>query len=241
MKYQTLEQALIERIQSGSGVSETGQFLPERELAAAYGVSRNTVRKAVSELCRQGYLTRIHGKGTFVKQQQRSHPIHSVTRCGQNYQEMGFFPSRKILCQQAEPASQAVAERLQIRAGEPVLLLKILYQADRMLLNETISYLPLSRFPQAERLDFAHAPLLEILYDKYGARPQRTENYLEAIHPPLEVMEQLKVPADLPMILFDAVTSGSLRGEVVPFEYFRCYYRTDSLRFSLIQQHTAAD
>lgn len=241
MKYQALEETFIRRIQSGEMVAKDGQFPPERELAAAYGVSRNTVRRAVSELCRQGYLIRIHGKGTFIKAFQKSHPIDSVTYCGQDYREMGFHPSRKVLFQQAVPASQAVAEQLKIPVGEPVLLLKMLYQADRTLLNETDSYLPLSRFPKADRLDFTRAPLLDILYETYGACAQTTENHIEAIHPPLEIAENLKIPPDLPLILFDAVTAGSLHGHTVPFEYFQCYYKTDSMRFSFVQSHPARE
>jgi GntR family transcriptional regulator of arabinose operon len=37
----------------------------ENQLSALYQVSRHTVRKAISELSNKGYLTSIHGKGTF--------------------------------------------------------------------------------------------------------------------------------------------------------------------------------
>jgi LacI family transcriptional regulator, galactose operon repressor len=47
--------------------TEVGAQLPsERELAAEYGVNRLTVRKAIDELAREGVLSPIHGKGTFI-------------------------------------------------------------------------------------------------------------------------------------------------------------------------------
>lgn len=44
-----------------------GDKIPsETELAEIYNVSRITVRRAVSELCDEGYLAKHQGKGTFV-------------------------------------------------------------------------------------------------------------------------------------------------------------------------------
>ncbi|AUH32325.1 GntR family transcriptional regulator [Paracoccus tegillarcae] len=48
------------RLQAGDTI------LPERELAARAGVSRVTVRRAIDELVRAGYLVQRRGSGTFV-------------------------------------------------------------------------------------------------------------------------------------------------------------------------------
>lgn len=48
------------RLQPGNSI------LPERELAARAGVSRVTVRRAIDELVRAGYLVQRRGSGTFV-------------------------------------------------------------------------------------------------------------------------------------------------------------------------------
>ncbi len=51
---------------------ESGKFgvgmrlTSEHELSSKYGISRNTVREAISSLVQQGYLVRKQGKGTFV-------------------------------------------------------------------------------------------------------------------------------------------------------------------------------
>ena len=42
-------------------------FPPEIELAAKFGVSRGTIRKAMKALVDEGILTRIPGKGTFIQ------------------------------------------------------------------------------------------------------------------------------------------------------------------------------
>ncbi|SKB06396.1 FadR/GntR family transcriptional regulator [Aeromicrobium choanae] len=59
---------LTERIQSGDW--PVGQQIPtESELAAEAGISRNTIREAVSSLVHTGLLERRQGSGTFVVSQ----------------------------------------------------------------------------------------------------------------------------------------------------------------------------
>ena len=49
------------------GVYPAGSRIPaEMELAKSYGVGRITVRRAIEELSRAGYLNRQQGRGTFV-------------------------------------------------------------------------------------------------------------------------------------------------------------------------------
>ena len=49
------------------GVYASGSRIPsEMELAKSYGVGRVTVRRAIEELSRAGYLSRQQGRGTFV-------------------------------------------------------------------------------------------------------------------------------------------------------------------------------
>ena len=64
-----LYQQLLEDIKAdiNDGKYSTGDKIPsELELADVYGVSRITVRRAVAELCNEGYLVKRQGKGTFV-------------------------------------------------------------------------------------------------------------------------------------------------------------------------------
>lgn len=64
-KYKQVADQLLEKIQDGT--YKPGDKIPkEDELCTAYGVGRQTLRNAVSQLEESGYLKRIQGSGTYV-------------------------------------------------------------------------------------------------------------------------------------------------------------------------------
>ena len=64
-KYQILKEYIIETI--GLEKLEPGDKIwSENELAQKFKVSRHTVRQAISQLASEGWLYKVHGKGTFV-------------------------------------------------------------------------------------------------------------------------------------------------------------------------------
>src|SRR5689334_14704024 len=64
--YQRLRDDLLHRIADGEW--SPGDAIPtEAELTQAYEMATGTVRKAIDMLVAEGVLTRIQGKGTFVR------------------------------------------------------------------------------------------------------------------------------------------------------------------------------
>jgi DNA-binding FadR family transcriptional regulator len=58
--------ATVLRKRIGAGEWENGRLPPERDLAAEFGVARNTVRRAVGLLEASGAVVRQVGRGTFL-------------------------------------------------------------------------------------------------------------------------------------------------------------------------------
>lgn len=236
-KHERLEEQLITLIQNGEGCDADGRFISERKITEMFDVSRTTVRRAVSDLEKQGYLLPMHGKGTFIKNRIRTQSIYSTIRCTQAYAEMGMTPSTKIVEQKIVPATKSVAENLKIEVGAPVLYIIKLFYGNRTVFNETHSYVSIDRFPGIERINMDTLPILEILRAFYAAHSKRTENTIEAILPPKTVAKNLKITTDTPLLLFESVTYGSYKEEYLPMEYWKCYYKTNYLRFSFGQDH----
>ena len=77
-KYYILMEQLKSAIQSGK--IAPGERLPsENQLAAEYGLSRHTVRKALNMLAGEGYIVTEQGRGTFCSERllhmKKSHNI----------------------------------------------------------------------------------------------------------------------------------------------------------------------
>ena len=91
---------------------ERGKYKPnekipaEPELSAEYSVSRITVRRAVEELCNEGYLVKMQGRGTFV----RTPRIHRKMTGGDKLEsfsktcrESGRVPGARLLDRKIVP------------------------------------------------------------------------------------------------------------------------------------------
>ncbi len=57
---------------SEKGLAPNDRFLSENELCSIHGVSRQTVRQALSRLENEGVITRVRGSGTFVAEAVRT-------------------------------------------------------------------------------------------------------------------------------------------------------------------------
>lgn len=76
----------------------------EAELSEEYGVSRITVRRAIEDLCSDGYLTKMQGRGTFVGRP------HLMRRLAQNKATRSFSE----ICREAgvEPGAHLVERQI---------------------------------------------------------------------------------------------------------------------------------
>src|SRR4029077_10636831 len=72
--YAKVREQLVERIRSG--VWKPGQLIPsEFEIAAEFGVSQGTARKAISALAAERLVMRQQGRGTFVVEHTPAHVL----------------------------------------------------------------------------------------------------------------------------------------------------------------------
>lgn len=94
--YHQIEEQLKAMIDKGE--LQPDMLLPsEREYSETFGISRMTVRQALSNLVSQGYLYRQKGKGTFVSKQKIKQPLQGLTSFSEDMKSRGRKPSSKLL------------------------------------------------------------------------------------------------------------------------------------------------
>ena len=145
-----------------------GDKIPtEPELRERFGVSRVTVRYAVEELEKEGFLKRTQGKGTFVTHRKIESDMEKVSGFSDLVTSSGGTPSRLILNKKVQPAGDWIAEHLQISSKDPVLYLeRILSNSDSPVMHDT-SYYPLSRFPGLDQKVDHNISTYGLLRDEY--------------------------------------------------------------------------
>lgn len=233
-KYYVLKQKIIQMIENEE-VAE-GETIPsEHELIAKYDISRITVRRAIDELVNEGYLYRVHGKGTFVKGNTYEQDLFSMASCTDAICDLGLEPGRKIISQQILKCDKHRARKLQISDNTNIFELHRVYYADGEALNTTIATLPYKYFKDIEKYDFGQESLYKILEEKFGVKITRATRTFEAMIAYGDVADYLEIDQGQPVLLFSGTTYGILNGKEVPVEIFKCHYRTDKFKFYINQ------
>lgn len=165
--YDQLVDVLKEKIETELDAND---MLPsERELSETYHLSRTTVRLALQELEKLGYIYRLHGKGTFVsdlsKQVANLSSAYSFT---EQMKSLGKTPKTKILSLEVLKANKYIASQLHINVDEEIYRLKRLRLADNQPMMVERSYLPKKKFPNLTTEILSQQPLYDVFYTKYG-------------------------------------------------------------------------
>lgn len=233
-KYFQLKKSIIEKIDNDEYA--VGGLIPsERELMAEYDMSRITVRKAIDDLVQEGYLYKVHGKGTYVKGENKGYNLLSITSCTEDIRRMGMTPSRKVLVNEVTEADKKRRRLLNLCEGEKVFHLSRIYYADEEVVNYTETYLPYRFMEGIERFDFSKLSLYEQLETEYGIHITRADRTLEAVMAHDQIASYLDLDGMIPIILFQCVTYGTAGGKEYPIETLKCYYRSDKFKFCIHQ------
>ena len=115
---------LIERLGVGDAIPS------ERQLSADLGVSRLTVRAALDDLVREGYLVRRRGSGTFVSEPKIAQEL-TMTSFTEDMRRRGMSPASRTLSLEIVPAGARLGRFLHVSPSEPIMVAKRLRLADR--------------------------------------------------------------------------------------------------------------
>lgn len=213
-----------------NGEWRVGSQIPiEEELCRIYEVSKATVRLAVLELVRQGYLTRQQGKGTFVCKRVIPEGLTMLTSFKELMLETGITFSTQVLAQTVIMPTDDLDLKLDIPEDKHVIFIKRLRSVDKepVLVQET--YIPHHICPPLTEEDVANNSLFELLEKKHGITITRVKDYIEIIYSKAEESKLLGLPKGSPVLLLDQYFySGDTQ-----IMYMRTIKRPDRFRFSI--------
>lgn len=193
-----------------------GTLLPtEAELEQKFGVSRTTIRKAVSILAADGYLKVRQGKGTEVLDGSTAQRLNCITSITETLRSKGHKVTTQGMSIRKMPPPEYVAAALDIPAGTQVYQLQRVQCADGKPIAIMLNYLKESVVPELERYSGTFVGLYSFLEDKYKIVLRDACEHLSAVAADFAESQILRVEVGAPLLCSKRITNTDLG----PFEY----------------------
>ena len=217
-----LASALREKIYKREWVP--GQRIPsENTLVKRYGISRGTVRKALSALIEEGLLKSIHGSGTFVEDHAISHPAgERPISFAQSLSQQGKQFVTVVQDKQLLNATLQVATQLHIPVDSPVMFIRrIRLVADEPIMCQEGFY-PLKECPGLDTVDFTSESAFDAVQECSGRNVKTSHMRYVARVAGDEHGSYLGVDATAPVLLLEQTI---LLDDDTPVEWSYTWFR----------------
>ena len=228
--YDQLVDLLSDKIQNEM---HPGDALPsERDLAETYGLSRTTVRLAMSELEELGLVTRKHGKGTFVSSVSRdTTDLMGTYSFTDQMRSLGRVPHTEVIDFEVREASKFVAQNMDLRLGEAVFRMRRLRTADGVPMMLERTYMPVKVFDGLTQRMVESKSLYEIVEQDFRMKIKTAEEAFGARAARPDEARLLKIDEDAPVLHLVRTTYNSKN---VVIEYTRSVARADMFEYKIV-------
>jgi GntR family transcriptional regulator len=222
--YLQLQQAIEEAVRSGKLKADAA--LPgERDLAKQLGISRVTVRKAITGLVKKGVLVQRWGSGTFIAGQLRlEQPLSRLSSFTNDMLARGLESSTVVLSRSTGPASPSELMALGLSPSDSVSRINRLRMADGIPMAIEQAVIPSRILPDPALVTQS---LYQVLHER-GFFPSRALQRLHAVLLNDEQASLLHVTSQSPALYIER-RSFTAAGEAV--EFTSSYYRGDAYDF----------
>lgn len=214
-----------------SGERGFGEMLPtEHDLTEQYAVSRITARRALDELAQHGMVERRRRTGTRVCFRSPVSPIEGhVDQAVESLIAFGHGTRVRVLELGEVAADPAIAERLDLAEGAPVLRALRLRLTDDAPLGAIESFVPSDIGLPLDRESLTRQPMLQLIRES-GHVIGAGEQTISAISADPLLAELIETEARAPIIQIERVVR-SQQGRPLLFTCAR--YRGDRYRLTL--------
>jgi GntR family transcriptional regulator len=174
-----LESDLRRRLDAGEF---DDRFPTDLELTRGYGVSRHTVREAISHLNHDGLLHRVRGRGTVVTRSEFEQPLGTLYSLFRSVEARGVEQTSQVLSL-GVVENAAAAGQLGLPADASLLTLERIRLAAGTPLALDQAWLPAELARPLLEADFSHTALYDELERRCGCRPDRGRERIMPVMP----------------------------------------------------------
>lgn len=209
-----------------------GSKLPnELELARTLGVSRVTVRNALSLLHSKGLLLRQRGRGTFVCENLEKQKTVRLNGFIEDFYQTGQAVETRLLCMDSVPCPPDLTTFFGLPAGTPISRIQRMGAVDGRPFSYVTHFLPSSLAKRIPIRDLRALSMSKILEDRLGHAIAEYDQTVEARIADHHIAELLGVDITSPVVYIETFSRNE-RGEAL--EFFRSYYPADLYKYSVV-------
>ena len=212
-----------------SGKYHAGDRLPTEEaLARDYDVSRITIRQALSDLEREGFIKREAGRGTFVADRRTFSNTFRLEGSLGDLISMGLTTSVRVLTLATIKASASEADFLRVNLGDPIVRCTRLRLHAGTPFSYIINHVPgdLGKHLSAEA--WKKGSILRQIETELGILMGDADQTISASLADAHLARLLKTTIGAALLSVDRVVR-SIEGR--PVEHVHSYYRSDVYSF----------
>lgn len=234
--HRQIRQQLRARILDGSYAPDS-RMPSEAELGAIFGVSRITVRQALSDLQKEGLIHRIHGKGTFVARPKAFQNVTHLQGFAEAMGAMGYEIVNDLRRFSFVPAEAAIAQKLGLEAGDTVAEIHRVRFLNRQPVSLEVTWLPEQIGRRLENADLVTRDIFLILENNCGLPLGHADLSIESILADDDLVKALRVEEGAPVLRIERLTHDA---DGQPIDYEHLYFRGDAFqyRFRIDRQHS---
>jgi GntR family transcriptional regulator len=216
-RQQVLE--LIDRLWVGAAIPS------ERQLSADLGVSRLTLRAALDDLAREGYLVRRRGSGTYVQLRKIAQEL-TMTSFSEDMRRRGMEPGSRTLSLTWQLAGARLGRFLNVSPGAEIVVVKRLRLADGVSMAIETLHIPAEVVPGVKPADL-EGSFYELLRSRYAIEIAAATQTIEPTVTNEEESAALGVPLHSPAFLFERTSRDETDRTL---EFVHSIYRGDRYR-----------
>lgn len=231
VRYLAIYKQLKEKIENGE-YNQGDKLKTEKELQMEYGVSRDTIRKALANLENEDYIIKRPALGTFVRHKKSDYQLTKLESFTEQMKSRGIRPSSEFVSiELITLQSRHIVRELQLEDTEKCYRITRIRKGDESPMAYEIAYVPQKLCPNMQKYLDDTSSLYQIYEEVYHHKIGDGKIKLEADMPGVEIQKSLGISHDSPVLRMECTT---LLEDTTPLYYVECYYIGAKYYFSAV-------
>ncbi|MGL5614715.1 MAG: GntR family transcriptional regulator [Sarcina sp.] len=157
------------------------KLMSEREICEIYDLSRTTVRQALDSLEQEGYIYKLHGKGSFVAEKIAKKDLMAFYSFTDEMRKIGKIPSSSVLNFEIVESTEKLNRIFNFKEDQLFFKVIRVREADKVPMMYETTYLPYRNFENLSESMIKSKPLYDIFNENFNIILGNAEEVFEPI------------------------------------------------------------